>query len=208
MEFERALRVRRMVRAFRDQPIPGADLAEMLDLARKAPSAGQTASTEFVVLTGTDRRRYWDTTLPGDRRTAFSFPALIEAGALVLLLTRPDAYRERYAEPDKARTGLGAGVEAWPVPFWWVDAGAVAQNLLLIATNRGLGACLFGTFDHETAVRDEFEIPPDRRIVAVIALGYPDHGKHAEGRSARRGRPDAASIIHWGNWNRGGAIPE
>ena len=194
-----------MVRAFLDRPIPDDELAEILDLARRAPSAGHTAATEFVVLTGSSRDRYWNITLPDHRRASFTFPSLPDAGALVLLLTRPDAYSERYAEPDKARTGLGAGVEAWPVPFWWVDAGAVAQNLLLIATDRGLGACLFGTFDHESDVREALEIPPDRRIVAVIALGYPDHSSGQEGRSARRRRPDASSIIHRDSWNQGGA---
>ena len=39
----------------------------------------------------------------------------------------------RYAEEDKARTGLGAGADAWAVPYWWVDGGMAAMTLLLAA---------------------------------------------------------------------------
>ncbi len=189
-----------MVRDFEDRPIDSALLTDLLDTARRAPSAGHSAATQFVVLTGNDRERYWSLTLADGRRETFSFPRLPHAGALVLVLTDPDHYVSRYAEPDKQRTGLGSGTDAWPVPYWWVDAGAVIQNLLLLAVEQGLGACLFGVFDHESAVKSEFNIPGTKRIVGAIALGYASDAQDRSGRSADRSRPSAADIIHWQGW--------
>ncbi len=196
MELDRAIRARRMVRAFDDLPVDPSALTELLDLARRAPSAGHTAATEFVVLTGDDRRRYWDLTLPAERRANFTFSTLPLAGALVLVLTTPEAYPQRYSEPDKRRTGLGEGLDRWPVPFWWVDAGAVIENLLLLVADRGLGACLFGVFEHEAAICTELNIPPDRRIVAAIAVGHPSDDSGPRGRSQDRSRPPIEQIIH------------
>ncbi len=202
MELERAIRARRMVRAFEDRPIAEERITRLLDLARRAPSAGHTAATEFVVLTGQARSTYWDTTLPGQRRPGFTFSSLPNAAALILVLTRPDSYPDRYSESDKSLTGLGVGTDAWPVPFWWVDAGAVIQNLLLLAQSDGLGALLFGAFDHEPALLSKLGIPMDRRIVGVVALGYPESESAPAGRSTNRKRPRIDSIIHRQQWTR------
>jgi nitroreductase len=205
VDLEATIRARRMVRAFEDRPIEQDRITRLLDLARRAPSAGHTAATEFVVLTGDERRRYWDTTLPDDKRANFTYPSLPMAAALVLVLTRPDAYPERYSEPDKASTGLGAGTDSWPVPFWWVDAGAVVQNLLLLAHSDGLAALLFGTFDHEPTLRSELGIPVDRRIVGVVALGHAAAESGPPGRSVKRKRPGIEAIIHRQRWTPSGA---
>jgi len=207
MELERAIRARRMVRSFKDVPIDPGVLTEILDLARRAPSAGHAATTEFVVLTGESRSTYWDLTLPPQRREGFTFAALPDAGALVLVLARPEGYTDRYAEPDKARTGLGEDLTRWPVPFWWVDAGAVLQNLLLLAVDRGLGACLFGVFDNEDAVSQAIGIPADRRIVGAVAMGHPTSDPGKPGRSKGRRRPPIESIIHRESWTKGDEAP-
>ena len=150
MELTDALRRRRMVRNYEPTPLDPAALDDLLDLARRAPSAGNTQAVGFVVLDDPPATaRYWDVTLPAERRAGFRWQGLLTAPALVLVTVRPGAYVDRYGQSDKARTGLGQGQEAWPVPYWWVDAGAVAQNVLLLAVDRGWGACLFGPFDHE-----------------------------------------------------------
>jgi len=193
---DRAIRARRMIRSFTDRPLHPEQLDDALDLARRAPSAGNTSAVEFIVLdTPTSVDRYWKTTLTEDKRARFRWAGLLTAPALVILSTRPGAYVERYNEPDKARPGLGQRTEAWAQPFWWIDAGMVAQNLLLIAADRGWGAALFGLFDHERAVRDAFGVPDDRRLVCTIAIGEPGEGDEP-GRSASRGRPPIDQIIH------------
>lgn len=196
---EGVLRRRRMVRDFDPEPVGQATLDRLLDHARRAPSAGNTQAVEFLVLDGPATADYWDVTLPEPKRDAFRWQGLLAAPTLVLVLTRPDAYRQRYAEPDKGRAAtLGATLDAWPVPFWWVDAGTVIENLLLLVTEAGLGACLFGAFDHEAAVVGAFGVPSDRRLVATIAIGRPRDGE--PGRSAGRRRPPLEEIRFRGRW--------
>lgn len=188
-----------MVRAFAPDPIPADDLNRLLDTARRGPSAGNTQATGFLVLnTPVDIERYWSTTFTPTGRQAFRWQGLFAAPVLVIVTTRPDSYPERYSEADKARPGLGESTEQWPVPFWWIDAGAVVQNLLLLAGERGLGACLFGIFDHEAAVKTKFGVPDDVRLVATIAMGRPLDEE--PGRSASRARPLLGEVAHYGVW--------
>ena len=56
---------RRMVRAFTDEPVDPGLIDELLDLARRAPSAGNSQGTAFVVLDTPEAvAGYWDLTLP------------------------------------------------------------------------------------------------------------------------------------------------
>ncbi len=195
MDVEVAIRQRRMVRAFAPTPLPAGTIEELLDLSRRAPSAGNTQAVGFVVLDTREAiERYWSVTLPSPKRDRFRWQQLLDAPVLVLVTTRPEAYTDRYSEADKAATGLGDGLDRWPVPYWWVDAGASLQNLLLLAVERNLGACLFGPFDHEPALREAFDLGSDLRIAATVALGHPLDDE--PGRSSGRARPALDDVIH------------
>lgn len=188
-----------MVRAFTDAPVAQEDVDGLIDLARRAPAAGKSQGMAYVVLSGpTETARYWDVTLPPERRAGFRWPGLVGAPVLVVVLVRPDAWVERYAEPDKAATGLGDGAGAWPVPYWWVDAGMAVEHLLLGAVDVGLGACFFGVFDHEAAVLAALGVPDGWRPVGTVALGHPADDE--PGRSASRPRPSLDEVIHRGRW--------
>lgn len=190
-----------MVRAFTDARLPAGTVLELCDLARRAPSAGNVQATEFLVLDeAADVARYWDVTLPAPRQATFRWPGLLRAPALVVVAVRPAAYPDRYAEDDKAHTGLGDGDAAWPVPYWWVDAGAAAEHLLLGAVALGLGGCLFGLFDHESAVAAAFGVPDEWRLVATVAIGWPDHEADEPGRSAGRPRRPIDEVVHHHSW--------
>ncbi len=202
MDFERVVRGRRMVRSFTTQPVAPAVVDEICDLARRAPTAGHTAGVEFLVLEGDDTAAYWDVTLPaGAEREGFAWPGLLAAPVLVVVWVDPGAYVARYREPDKAHTGLGAGEEAWEVPYWFVDGGAAMMTMLLAARDRGLGAAFFGMFNHEEAVRRRFGVPPGRRGVGTVAIGH-RAGDDRPSRSANRGRPDLAEVVHRARWQR------
>jgi nitroreductase len=200
VELAEALRRRRMVRSFRPEPIPPDALDRVLDAGRRAPSAGNSQGWAFVVLEGPDQTaRYWDTTLPPERRVGFAWPGLLAAPVLVIPCALPEVYVARYGEPDKARTGLGAGEDAWPVPYWFVDTGMAAMAMLLAAADEGLGACFFGLFEHEAAVKAAFGIPEPVRPVGTMALGHAAEGDRP-GRSARRGRRSLDDVVHRGGW--------
>lgn len=188
-----------MVRAFDGRPVDPATVDRLLDGARRAPAAGNTSGRAFVVLEGAETGRYWDVTLPPERRRAFAWPGLLRAPVLVLILTSPAAYVARYAEPDKAGQGaLGEAEGAWPVPYWHVDGGMGVMALLLGAVDAGLGACFFGLFDQEAAVLGALGVPDGWRAVGTVALGHsaPDR----PGRSHHRRRPDLSEVVHRGTW--------
>ena len=188
-----------MLRAFTDETVAASMVDELCDLARRAPSAGNTQGLDLVVLDAPNAvATYWDVTLPEPRRTTFRWQELLRAPVLILVVTNPAAYSDRYGEDDKAATGLGKGTDAWPVPYWWVDAGAAAEHLLLGATAAGLGACLFGAFDHEPALAEAFGVPPNRRLVATVALGHP--AVDEPGRSTSRSRRDLDDVVHRNAW--------
>lgn len=188
-----------MVRAFTPDPLAPAVVDHLCDLARRAPSAGHTQALGLLVLQDRSARdRYWDATLPEPRRSGFRWQGLLAAPVLIVVAVRPGAYVERYAEVDKAVTGLGAGPEAWSVPYWWVDAGAAIEHLLLGAVEEGLGACLFGLFAHEQAVAEAFGVPDDHRLVGTVALGHPAASE--PGRSSRRPRRPLHDVVHRDRW--------
>ncbi len=199
MEFEQAVRRRRMVRSFSREPVKPGVVDKICDLARRAPTAGNTAGVEFLVLEGNDTAAYWDETLPPERRDGFVWPGLLAAPVLVVVWADLGGYLRRYREPDKDHTGLGTGEKSWPVPYWYVDGGAAVMTMLLAAQDRGLGATFFGMFDHEPAVRRRFGVPPDRRGVGTVAIGHPAADDRPS-QSARRGRPDLSEVLHRSGW--------
>lgn len=187
-----------MTRAFTTEPVDPAAVDRMLDLARRGPSAGKTASLDFLVLEGGQTTRYWDTTLPLERRAAFPWPQLLDAPVLIIPWVEPDAYVRRYREADKSSTGLGEGQTAWDVPYWWVDGGAAAMTMLLAVEAEGLGALLFGLFEHEDAVRAEFGVPAGRRAIGAVAIGHPAPDRPSMSAARRRGSFDR--VVHRGDW--------
>jgi nitroreductase len=201
VELTEALRRRKMVRAFRSDPVDAAAVDRVLDAGRRAPSAGHSQGWAFVVLSGAaDTARYWDVALPGERRAGFPWPGLVAAPVLVLPCALPAVYVARYGEPDKVGTGLGAGAGAWPVPYWFVDTGMAAMAMLLAAVDQGLGACFFGLFEHEPAIKDALGIPTDVRPVGTIALGHPAAEADRPSRSTGRGRRALDEVVHRGGW--------
>jgi len=195
MDLYEAIRRRRMVRAFQpDRPIDADVLDRVLDAARRVPSAGNSQGVDLLVID--EPERYWSRTFAGDR-SGFRWQGLFDAPVLVVPVVDPEAYTRRYSEPDKAATGLG-DLDAWSVPYWWIDGGMAVQNLLLAAVDEGLGAVLFGIFEHEPAVLDAFGVPAGRRALGVVALGHP--APDEPGRSALRPRRTLADVTHRGRW--------
>lgn len=181
--------------------VPGEVVDALLDLAIRAPSAGHTQGWEFVVLTTpADRERYWHATsapgAPPDRWLRGVRPAPV----LVLALSDPDAYLDRYAEADKGWTDRS--LQRWPVPFWDTDTAMAAMILLLGAQERGLGALFFGVPPPaHAAVHSVFGVPERLRIVGVVALGHPDpESPTPRSPSLRRGRRGLGEVVHRGRF--------
>jgi nitroreductase len=207
-EFAEVVRARRMTRAFDDRPIDPGVLDGLVDLAARSPSAGKTQGWHLVVLEGAETALFWDATLPAVKRDSFRWKRLLNAPAIALPLADSKAYVDRYAEPDKAQTGLGAGASAWPVPYWTIDTSMSVMTLLLAAEDAGLGALFFGVFRGERELRQRLGIPGGLELLGAIALGHraDPTGELATGsatgpgRSAGRDRRRSTQIIHRGGW--------
>src|SRR5690349_13512756 len=104
----------------------------------------------------------------------------------------------RYAEPDKASTGLGASADEWPVPYWLVDTAMSSMLMLLAAVDAELGALFFGIFDHEEALMAELGVPEGYQPIGTIALGYPADDRPSG--STGRGRRPLDEVVHRGRW--------
>lgn len=204
MQLESAIRSRRMCRSFTDEPLAEGQLDLLLDLARRVPSAGYTQGFHFLVLEGRDQTsRFWDRTLPPLERATFRYPTLMEAPVIVLPLADAGAYVERYSQPDKAKSGLGEGVEKWPVPFWWGDTAMAVQNLLLACTGVGLGALYFGIFRNETQLLTDLGVPEGVRPLGAVAIGHPTPDAFAkpDGSPKTRPRRPLVDVVHRNGWN-------
>jgi nitroreductase len=200
-EFADVVRRRRMTRDFLDQEVPVEVIEQLVDLASRAPSAGKTQGWHLVVLSGDQTAKFWDISLPPERRESFTWQGLLRAPVIALAFCDPDAYLTRYSEPDKARTGLGESVEAWSTPYWTVDGSMALMTLLLAAEDLGLGALLFGVFHGEAEIRVALKVPDRLQTLGAIALGYRSSAdSSAAGRSAQRPRRGASEIIHIGEW--------
>ena len=197
MEFAEAVRRRRMVRNFTAEPVDREMLDGILDLARRAPSAGHTQGFAFLILEGADQvGRFWDATFPAPERESFRWPGLFRAPVIVLPCSSKAAYLDRYAEPDKGWTDRDES--RWPVPYWDVDCAFATMTLLLGAVDAGLGALFFGIFDGLPQLRAAFGIPDVFTPIGALALGHPAPDEPSP--SLARGRRPWEDTIRRGRW--------
>lgn len=144
-----AIRERRSVRAFTDEPVSREELLEILEAGRWAPSGLNNQPWRFLALMAGDPRQ---AALAGCTRYA---PIVRAAKALVCVMLKKD---ELY-NPMKDHQG----------------AGACIQNMLLAAHALGLGAVWLGEIvnDQAKSLAAAGLSAADFELMAVIALGRP-----------------------------------
>lgn len=192
------VRHRRMTRRFDPgRPVGMDEVRDLVGLATRAPSAGFTQGWDFVALHDpADRERYWSLTADSGPDDAW-LAGVRAAPVLLLVLSDPTAYLDRYAAPDKGWTDRS--LARWPVPYWDTDTAMAALLVLLGATDTGLASLFLGVPGpaHE-AVKEAFGIPADRRLVGAIALGH--EAERVRSPSLARGRREVGDILHDGRF--------
>ena len=179
MSLAEAISNRRSVRQFRPEPLTLQQLSQLAWSAqgitdqatgrRAAPSAGATYPLEFYLLTKDGVFRY----LPQghklvrlsdeDRRDDLSKAALgqqsVSQAPLDIVIAGVFARTEaRYKE--RARQ------------YVYMEAGHVAENLVLQGVALGLGSVTVGAFRDES-VSDVMEFPSDQTPLYIIPVGHP-----------------------------------
>jgi nitroreductase len=148
-----AIQNRREITSFSSEKIPEETVERIVEAAYLAPSGNNLPSREFVL---TVKREKLDALV---KATPF-VPWLAEATAAIVVTGRPEVSK-----------------------YWLQDASIACGFAWLEAVESGLGAA-FGAVYHsedrveseerESIVRQQLSIPDDRRIVAILGLGFQD----------------------------------
>jgi nitroreductase len=192
-----------MVRHYEPEAVPRETLERIVSTIRRAPSGGYSQGQRLLVVTEPETiarlAKVMDEQEWIDRGNE---PWLSVAPAHVIVLAREGDYHERYQRPDKLAITGGQELE-WPVPFWFVDAGAALMLLLLAAIDEGLAAGVYGV---TVEARDEFKrllgIPEDLWVVAGVTIGKgaPDpRSSEASSRFSEQRRP-LDEVVRWERW--------
>jgi nitroreductase len=198
MEFNAVVRHRRMVRTYDlTRPVPTDVVARVVDTMLRAPSAGFSQGTGFLVLdTPEDVARFRASATP-EKDVENWFAANVQAPVLIIPLANKDAYLSRYALPDKGFTDRSD--EWWTSPYWDIDAGMAALLGLLSCVDQGLGACFFGMeISCVEPFKRDFEIPPEFRPIGIISLGYSSEPP----RDLSKSRKPKDALVSYGRWGR------
>ncbi len=193
------VRHRRMIRRFAQRPVPRETIDKILDVGRRAPSAGFAQGLELLVLDepGTVSE-FWAITR--DPEFGWDVEDLsVGPPVIVLPLPDPERYVARYSEPDKIAFGLDDAA-AWPVRFWDVDAAMAAMLMLLAAVDEGLGGWFFGISHGERELLDRFNVPAHLRPIGILGLGYRADDEVPRGSSTSKARRPLAEQIHRNGW--------
>jgi len=157
MKVTDAIARRRSIRHYEGREMSKQQIQSLLEAAFMAPSAGDVHPYEVVVVLQQTKRKELAMACYNEQ---FVLEAPVDLVFLVNEVAALDSYGNR---------GIGL--------YSLLDIGAAVENLMLKATEMGLGTCWIGAFD-ERKVRAVISPPDAYRPVTIVTLGYPlDSGR-------------------------------
>ena len=197
MDVIQAINERFAVRVYKSDPVPLDLLKKIIQQALRAPSWANTQPWEFAVATGEPlkaiengfiKRGVQQPQSEISRPYEFPEPYMSRIQALHVRDRNEETKEEREANSFNNYRHYGApacvylllgknfyyqskGINSWSL----YDCGSVVQNIMLLATNYGLGTIAQAqAVIYPDIVRKELGIPEDKLIALGIAIGYPD----------------------------------
>ena len=146
MDVMEAIKGRRSIRQFTDEPIEKDKLERLLEAARWAPSGGNLQRWRFVVVTSQSQRELVKKFAPG----IFAMPA-----AFIVICAE-----------------LEADANEWKQRLWLADCSIASQNIMLTAYEMGIGTCVALSYA-KSAISEILELPENVEPMLVVTLGYP-----------------------------------
>lgn len=182
MEFSDVIATRRSVRAFSDRPVTPETIEKVLQAARWAPSWKNLQCWDFLILR--DKGQIEELAESG----AFGKNTWLRLAPVIIVACGKPA--ESGAMND--------------ISYYAVDVAIAMQQLMLGATDLGLGTCWIGIFDGDQ-LQSRLDIPGDSKVVALTPLGYPAEQRSlgeriVEGAARTRHRRPIEDIIHYDRW--------
>lgn len=169
MDIFEALRTRRSIRKYTDEPITDGDLQELLEMAMLAPSAKNEQPWQFVVVRDGDQRAKLAKVSPYTHMAAIAPLVIVVCGDM----------REEKA------------------PGMWVqDCSAATQNLLLACTGKQLGAVWCGVYpeqDRVATAREILGLPEEIIPLNLVCIGHTAE----QFKTAERYRQERVHLNRW-----------
>jgi nitroreductase len=144
MQTWEALTSRRNVRTFTSDPVPAADLDQILEAGRRSPSSQNWQPWDFILVTDREQLVELAKTWRGAGHVATSAATIVVLGPT--------------ADNPFQRAQL--------------DLGQAIMSMTLAAADLGIGSCHAGLMDIDLA-RQLLGFPADRDWAFLISLGYP-----------------------------------
>lgn len=190
-----------MVRNYSDDPVDATAVDRIVDAARRAPSAGHSQGQAFIVVTDPARRaRIAELAGEAEYVTGGFDPWISRAPVHIIVCVSKELYLRRYSEPDKGNGSMG-DESAWPIPYWWVDAGASMMLVLLAAVDEGLAAGFLGSHNMPE-LKASLGIPDHMEPIGIVTIGHPAPDRRSG--SLERGRRPLGDVIHREAWGSDG----
>lgn len=148
---------RRSVRSYLSQPISREDLLKCIEAARLAPSACNAQPWKFIIVDEPElKNRICERAFSG----IYSINRFVKDAPVLIIVI---------SEKGKFLSKVGQYIR--DTRYYLIDIGIACEHLILQAQELGIGSCWIGWFN-EKAIKQELEIPQERKIDVIISLGY------------------------------------
>ncbi|RCK53386.1 cob(II)yrinic acid a,c-diamide reductase [Thalassospira xiamenensis] len=166
---------RRDVRRFRTDPIPRADIDDLIKEACLAPSVGNSQPWRFVKVNDPDRRQAIRDSFERANQQALNDyhgeRARLYASLKLQGMDQAPVQLAVFAD-EETEAGMGLGRKTMPEMLDY-SAVAAVQLLWLAARVKGIGVGWVSILEPETVLKT-LEVPPHWRLIAYLCIGYPE----------------------------------
>jgi FMN reductase [NAD(P)H] len=198
MELREILARRRMHRAFLPDAIPAEQIERIAGVIRRAPSGGFSQGGSIVVVTDDAKRREIAAAFGDEHYSTNGRNFIVDAPVHMVISANESLYHARYNEADKLSATGGVEV-TWPVPYWFVDAGALMMLVLMAAIDEGLASAFVGHPDQKRIFDELLGLPEEVVPIGLALIGKPGEGPPTGSRLKERQRP-TDELVRWEGW--------
>jgi nitroreductase len=202
VEVRDVLAQRRMHRSFLPDPVAEESIERIVRTIRRAPSGGFSQGLSLVVVTDAGVRRRIADAFEEQRCVEIGSPPFISTAPVHIVVSANERlYHDRYNEADKLQATGGVEI-TWPVPYWFVDAGALMMLIQLAAIDEGLASAFIGHPDQKRIFDDLLGLPEDVVPIGLALIGHPAEDPLRERGTSRmkERRLPLGDVVHRERW--------
>jgi nitroreductase len=205
----KVIQERRSIREYTDQPVSEEDLKMILEAARQAPSGENAQPWRFIIVKDfTTRQRLGAIAAGGSGRrftAEFVTKKMQERFATLEDEAKKKAAFEKLTSGNVSAFLASAPVsivvcgkkDVWDMPY---DTSATMENILLMVTGLGLGACwvIAPCIDirDEERLKKLLDVPEGFKVVSILSVGHPTRPHRPRPRLALK---DLVYTEKWGD---------